>query len=230
MQIEILEFVEGARKARGLTVIIDVFRAFSVACYIIDGGAANLIVTGSPQQAFELRKKYRNSLLAGERNERKIDGFDLGNSPTEILSTPVEGKTVILTTTAGTHGLVNASRAETIVTGSLVNATAVAEYIKHLNPAHVSLVAMGYRAQTSAEEDLLCARFISDRLQGKETRFEKHISDLKNSSGKRFFLQKNFDFSPPTDFFLCTMTDRFNFVLRAEKMDEGVFSLSKIYQ
>jgi 2-phosphosulfolactate phosphatase len=36
MEIEILEFAEGARKARGLTVIIDVFRAFSVACYAID--------------------------------------------------------------------------------------------------------------------------------------------------------------------------------------------------
>ena len=227
MQIEILEFVEGARRAVGLTVIIDVFRAFSVACYIIDCGAEKLIVTGTPEKAFELRKKYRNSLLAGERNERKIDGFDLGNSPTEILCTPLEGRTVILTTTAGTQGLVNASHADTIVTGSLVNATAVAEYIKHVNPLYVSLVAMGYRAQTSAEEDLLCARFISDRLQNKGKKFEKQISDLRNSSGRRFFLQENLNFSPPTDFFLCTMTDRFNFVLRAEKMDEGVFCLAK---
>lgn len=228
MQIEILEFVEGAKKADGLTVVIDVFRAFSVACYIIDSGAAKLIVIGTPEQAFDLRKKYRNALLAGERNEKKIPGFDLGNSPTEILSANLFGKTVILTTTAGTQGIVNASNSDTIVTGSLVNATAVAEYIKQLNPIHVSLVAMGYRGQISAEEDLLCAKFIADRIQGKNTRFEKQISDLRNSSGRRFFLPENLEFSPPTDFFLCTMTDRFNFVLRAEKMDKGVFCLEKI--
>lgn len=228
MHIEILEFVEGAKKACGLTVIIDVFRAFSVACYIIDGGAARLIVTGSPEKAFELSEKYRNSILAGERNERKIEGFDLGNSPTEILKTPLEGRTVILTTTAGTNGLINASHAETIITGSLVNATAVAEYIKYLNPSHLSLVAMGYRAEISAEEDLLCARFITDRLMGNNTNFSEQISELRNSSGRRFFLKENIDFSPPTDFFLCTMTDRFSFVLRAEKMSEGVYSLAKV--
>ncbi|NSW94314.1 MAG: 2-phosphosulfolactate phosphatase [Bacteroidales bacterium] len=227
MQIEILEFVEGAKKARGLAVIIDVFRAFSVACYIIDGGAARLIVTGTPEQAFKIKGKYRNSILAGERNEKKIEGFDLGNSPTEIIKTPLEGKTVILTTTAGTQGLINAVNADSIITGSLVNATAVAQFIKHLNPAHLSLVAMGYRAEISAEEDLICARFIADRLRGKNTSFDEQISDLRKGSGKRFFLKENIDFSPPTDFFLCTMADRFDFVLQAEKMSEGIYCLSK---
>ena len=42
MKVEILEFVEGARRARGITVIIDVFRAFSVACYAADAGAARI--------------------------------------------------------------------------------------------------------------------------------------------------------------------------------------------
>ena len=44
MKVEILEFVEGARHAQGVTVIIDVFRAFSVACYVADAGAARIII------------------------------------------------------------------------------------------------------------------------------------------------------------------------------------------
>lgn len=228
MQIEILEFIEGARKAEGLTVIIDVFRAFSVACYAYDAGAVKVIATGEVDRAFELKKTYRNALLAGERDERKIDGFDLGNSPTEIIETNLSGKIFIHTTTAGTSGLVNASGPGPVITGSLVNAGAVAQYVKYLNPDRVSLVAMGYRAHISAEEDLLCAEIIESELRGRNTGFEKKISDLRFSSGQRFFLPGNIDFSPPTDFFLCTMLNRFGFVLRALKRSDGNIELVRI--
>jgi 2-phosphosulfolactate phosphatase len=77
MQVEILEFVEGARNARGVAVIIDVFRAFSVGCYAFDAGAARLIATSGVDDAFELKKRYKNSVLVGERDEKKIVGFDL---------------------------------------------------------------------------------------------------------------------------------------------------------
>ena len=228
MKIEILEFVEGAQKAKGMTVIIDVFRAFSVACYAFDAGAVKLIATGMIEDAFELKKKYRNSILVGEREEKKIEGFDIGNSPTEILKYDLNGKVVIHTTTAGTNGLVNANNASTVLTGSLVNAGAIVKYIRSVNPEHVTLVAMGYRAEESADEDILCARLISARLNNSNENFEQRISDLKNGAGMRFFNSQNLEFSPPTDFFLCTMTDRFNFVIRAEKRLDGNIDLARI--
>lgn len=228
MKIEILEFVEGARKARGLTVIIDVFRAFSVACYAIDAGASMLIATAEVDDAFNLKKQYRNSILVGERDEKKIEGFDLGNSPTEIIKTDLSGKTVIHTTTAGTNGLINAMNADITLTGSIVNVNAIIKYIKAINPEHVSLIAMGYKAVVSAEEDLLCAEMIKNGLEGKEENYKKKISDLKFSSGKRFFESANIDFSPPTDFFLCTLTDRFNFVLKSIRRLDGNIDLIKI--
>jgi hypothetical protein len=87
---------------------------------------------------------------------------------------------------------------------------------------------MGYRAKISAEEDLLCAQLIREMLKGGTEDFSQKISDLKNSSGKRFFNPANLEFSPPTDFFLCTMTDRFNFVLKAERRFDGNIDLMKI--
>ena len=51
MEIEILEFTEGAKNARGLTVIIDVFRAFSLACYAFGEGASRIIPVGEPEEA-----------------------------------------------------------------------------------------------------------------------------------------------------------------------------------
>jgi 2-phosphosulfolactate phosphatase len=221
MQIEISEFEEGARQARGLTVIIDVFRAFSVECYAVDSGASRIIATGDPEEAFRLREKYPSALLAGERNERKIPGFDFGNSPTEIIKSDLNGKTFIHTTTAGTAGLVNAVNADILISGSLVNASAVARYIYERKPGRVSLVAMGYRATIPAEEDLLCAEYIKSMIEGRNEDFDDRIAALRHTAGKRFFANENIDFSPPTDFFLCIMKDRFDFVLRAERRNDG---------
>jgi 2-phosphosulfolactate phosphatase len=228
MKIEILEFIEGAKKARGVTVIIDVFRAFSVACYASDAGAVRIFATDSPKDAFQLKSRYKNSILVGERHEKKIEGFDLGNSPTEIIKTDLLGKTIIQSTTSGTKGLVSAKNADIILTGSLVNLSAIIRYIKILNPVNVSLVAMGYRASLSAEEDLICAELIAAGLKDEPVNAENAISSLPNSSGKRFFNPENIDFSPPTDFFLCTMIDRFNFVLKAELRTGGYVELIRI--
>jgi 2-phosphosulfolactate phosphatase len=227
MKTEILEFVNGARQAEGVVVIIDVFRAFSVACYAFDSGAAQYIAVGDVESAFALQKKYHNAVLVGEIDEKKIEGFNLGNSPTEILNAKLDGVTVIHSTTAGTRGLVNAEKASVLLTGSLVNASAIVKYIRSIKPEHVSLVAMGYRATISSDEDMLCARIISERLSGNEYDYEKQISDLKTGAGKRFFNPENLDFSPPTDFFLCTMIDRFDFVLRAERRLDGNICLMK---
>jgi 2-phosphosulfolactate phosphatase len=228
MRVEILEFAGGAKEAKGVTVIIDVFRAFSTACYVYDSGAVRLIATGEVEKACALRTMYKHSVLAGERDEKKVDGFDFGNSPTEIMKSDLQGMTVILTTTAGTNGLINASDADLLLTGSLVNAGAVIKYIKALDPPLVSLVAMGYRAAIPAAEDLLCAEMIRAGLSGVKKDFQSDIGDLRHSAGKRFFDPANLDFSPPTDFFLCTMTDRFDFILKAESRLDGNIDLVKI--
>jgi len=228
MKIKILEFVEGARKAKGITVIIDVFRAFSVACYAFDAGAARLIVTAEIEEAFKLKNQYRNCVLAGERCEKKIEGFDFGNSPTEIIKSDLRGKTVVLTTTAGTCGILNAENADMIITGSFVNAGAIIKYIKAMNPHEVSLVAMGYRKTESAIEDLLCAELIASGLKDSNEDFDMRIADLRLTGGKRFFIPDNIDFSPPTDFFLCTMANRFNFILRGERRYDANIDLAKI--
>jgi 2-phosphosulfolactate phosphatase len=228
MKIEILEFVEGAKAAKGVTVIIDVFRAFSVACYAFDAGASGIIATSQVDEAFRLKKLFQQSVLVGERSEKKIEGFDFGNSPTEIIKSNIRGKTVIQTTTAGTSGLVNAMNADLVLTGSLVNAGSVVKYIKALNPMHVSLVAMGFRSKESAEEDLLCAEMIAAGLQDLPGIAVTRIADLQHTSGKRFFIPANLDFSPPTDFFLCTMVDRFDFILQAARRPDGNVNLIKI--
>ena len=151
MQIQILNLVEGAKEATGLTVIIDVFRAFSLDCYLFDNGAEMIIPVGDIEEAYRLKRENPEYVLIGERTEQMPEGFDFGNSPSHVLNHDFTGKTIVHTTSAGTQGMVNAMNADEVISGSFVNAGAIVEYIKHKNPQTVSLVGMGYGAEYPVE-------------------------------------------------------------------------------
>jgi len=215
MQIEILHLVEGARNAVGLTVVIDVFRAFSLACYIFEQGAVKIIPVGDVERAYQLRESNPDFLLIGERNNRKIPDFDFGNSPFEIRNTDFTGKSVVHTTSAGTQGIVNATMAEEILTGSFVNAGAIKAYLSRLNPVRISLVCMGYSAKYPIEEDTLCAEYIKQSLEGKAPDFDHMVKVIRETSGRRFFIPEYQGHCPKEDFDLCLRLNAFDFVIQA---------------
>lgn len=217
MDIKILQLVDGARDARGLAVIIDVFRAFSTACYAIDAGIEKIYPVGNIDLAFQLKKTNPDFLLVGERNEQKPQGFDFGNSPTHIINSNISAKNMIHTTSSGTQGIANAVNADEIITGSFVNATAICDYIKLHNPKTVSLVCMGYACQYPTTEDTLCAEFIKNKLEGKPNNFEQIKKTIRESDGSRFFEPDKQSWSPENDFYLCMDLNRFNFVLKVKK-------------
>lgn len=219
MQINIYQLLEGAKKAEGLAVVIDVFRAFSVACYVANNGAEKILPVGDIAIAYQLKKLNANSILIGERNERVPEGFDFGNCPTHILNENFTGKTIVHTTSAGTQGLVNAVKANERITGSFVNAPAIVRYIKMKQPKNVSLVCMGYSMQHPTEEDTLCAEYIKACLEGKQPDFNEMKKTIRNTSAQRLFAEENQEFSPSSDFDLCMDLGRFNFVLKAETFD-----------
>ena len=227
MDIKIYEFIEGAKKAKGLTVIIDVFRAFSTACYLFEQGVKNIIPVESVSEAFHLQNINSEFLLLGERNTKMVKGFNFGNSPTEILKQNLKDKTIVQTTSAGTRGLTSAIHADEVITGSFVNIQAIINYILKRNPKIVSLVAMGYNGETYTDEDYLCAEFIKNSLLGIQSDFESMKEKIRYGSGSRFFLAENAEHSPSSDFDLCLAIDRFPFVLQAKKVNEQLL-LKKI--
>ena len=214
MDIKILDLIEGARKATGLTVIIDVFRAFSLECYAIANGADKIIAVGDIAEAYEIKEKHPEVILIGEREEKMPEGFDFGNSPSHIMNIDFTGKTIVHTTSSGTQGMVNAVNAEEVITGSFVNAGAIIRYIQQKMPKSVSLVGMGYAGQYQVEEDAGCAQYIANELLGKDNDFEGMVDLIRKTSGKRFFLEENQHYAPKEDFDLCLNINRFNFVLQ----------------
>jgi len=214
MKIDILHLLEGARQARGLTVIIDVFRAFSTACYAIDHGAGEIYPVETIEEAFNLKKKYPEALLIGERNERKPEGFDFGNSPSFLLLADINGKPLIHTTSSGTRGISNAVKADLIITGSFVNSGAIVRYIRKINPARVSLVCMGYACEYPTDEDTLCAEYIRNEIKGIQSDWESMKKQIRKGSGARFFEDASQSWAPAADFDLCLSLNKFNFVLK----------------
>ncbi len=223
MEIRILQLHEGAENARGLTVVIDVFRAFSLACYISEKPIANYFLTDKIETAYELKKKFPEYILIGERNERKPEGFDYGNSPSHIIPCSFTNKTIVHTSSAGTQGAIcSVKNSEEVITGSFVNAQSIAQYILQKNPAEVSLVCMGYAAKYPTEEDTLCALYIKSLLENSYFSIEEEIEKLKFTSGKRLFLPENQEHSPASDFYYCTALNHFPFVLKALKTMDNV--------
>ncbi len=216
MNIRILHMIEGAKQARGLTVVIDVFRAFTVETYLSRANAAKIIPVGDMQIAFDYKKEHpENTVLCGERKGIIIDGFDYGNSPSQIAPLDLTGKTVVHTTSAGTQGIANAIHADEIIGGNLVAAEAIAEYIRRKDPEEVSLVCMGLNSLSQTEEDNLCAEYIKSLLEGNPLPDMKaRMADLKNTSGAKFFDPAQQSVFPERDFHLCLELDTVPFVLR----------------
>jgi 2-phosphosulfolactate phosphatase len=229
MQVEVLDHVAGALDARGIAVVIDVFRAFSVAPHAFDRGAARVFPVGEIAEAFELSRRFPGAVLAGERHARKLPGFDIGNSPTEVRALDLSGKAFVHTTHAGTQGLVNASAADEVLTGSFVNISAVYRYLVARAPQRVSLVRMGHEARERCAEDDLYAECLKTMLEGGNAPLGEVRDRLRNAPAARKFFDPACDWAPLEDFSYCTEVDRFDFALRLAHNPGQPLELERIW-
>lgn len=226
MKIKKLKFLKGAKKAEGLTVIIDVFRAYTTAAYLFANKAKKIFIVSKIETARKLKENLNNPVLIGERKGIKIKGFDFNNSPYFISQNNFADKEVVLSTSAGTKGIIAAQDASEIITGSFVNIKAVAEYIKSKNPEIVSLVAMGNNGVSDADEDNLYAQELYKILSGQEILPQSEIKKkLRSPAGDRFFEKSTQSEMPAEDFDYCLKINEFNFVIKAIKIEEDIFEL-----
>ncbi len=219
MNIQIHHFSNGAKKARGLAVVIDVFRAFSVACYVLDRGAREIVAVQEVEHARKLKQENPSWILIGERSGKKLPGFDYGNSPTELADASFIGKTVVQTTHAGTQNLCAAQDPEHVMTGSFLNAGATIDYIRAQNPSMLSLICSGVANEREATEDLLCAEYMRDSLVGTPRLFQDIKDELCAAQTSQRFFDSTREDSPESDFHLCLELDKFDFAVHRVSTD-----------
>ena len=239
-----------AGEARGVVVVIDVIRAFTVAAYALAGGARELWLVRTVEEAHTLREYAlaagvdgaslsQPPLLAGEVGGRLIPGFDMSNSPSQMAAADVRGRLIIQRTGAGTQGAVGASQAKRLLVGALVNARATAAYARQLamqGDGVITLLPTAWREQIgdgfhSPMEDEICADYLTALLTSPAA--TDAVSDAAEAlatalaamvASGRFADYADDDPDEPTaDIPAVLATDRFGFAMEGERrMAAGV--------
>jgi len=220
---------QGAKEAKGLVVVIDVFRAFTCAPIFFYFGAKEVILEQDPAKALSLKQEIPDSILVGEVNEVPINGGDLGNSPTEIIHKGekfFKGRTVIHRTTAGVRGAIMAQgSADEVLAGSFVMAKALAHYIRLNRPQTVTLVAMGDRAKARAPEDEACADYLEHLLTATPYDHIRTLTEIVFQSTAQKFIQGTKPYLPREDPIFCLQKDLFHMVLKVIKRGNLLYLL-----
>lgn len=215
MKIKKINGRPNAKEATGHVVVIDILRAATVEAYAFSKGASYIIPVYDVAEAFDLKKVNPSYILIGEKDGYKVDGFDYGNSPSEIIKANLEDKILIHRSSSGTKGLVNAVNAQELIFGSFVTASAIVRYLHSKNPNTVSLLALG-------KDDMICADYLELLLQG-------HIPDaalfrkkIYKEPSVAWFIDATVPEFPIADLELALDFNKFDFICSVERINGGL--------
>jgi len=183
MKIEINRCLEGAKTSDGITVVIDVFRASNTIIACLAGGAEYIVPVGELKDAYSLKSENPEHLLFGERGGIPPKGFDHDNSPVNAAKLDLKKKKIILTTSAGSQGIVYSKNADEILIGSFANARAIVDYLKNKAPEKISLLAIGNQAIEPAIEDEECAKYLKSQLEDEKMDLDQMRDEILKSDG-----------------------------------------------
>ncbi len=109
-----------------IVVVVDIFRATTTMCAALKNGAKCIIPVASIQEAQDYKAK--GYLVGAERNVKRCDFADFGNSPFDYTTDKVENKDVVFTTTNGTQAIEAANDAHILVIGAFSNISSIVDF------------------------------------------------------------------------------------------------------
>ncbi len=150
-----------------VAVVIDVLRATTTIATAFNNGA-EAVQTFSDLN--ELKKQSSNwpsssRLLLGERGGKRLEGFDLGNSPVALKPNIVNGKRLFMSTTNGTKSLDRVKDVKNLYVMALINRKAVAKRLLKENPDDVLILGSGWEGSYSLEDSLAAGSLASFLLE-----------------------------------------------------------------
>lgn len=146
-------------------VVIDVLRATTTIATALDAGAEAVQAFSNIEELMRQSDSWavEKRLRAGERGGKKVEGFDLGNSPLTCIPEVVKDKRLFLTTTNGTRALQRVERSPQVITAAQINRQAAVNYLLETQPDTVWMVGSGWQGDYSVE-DTACAGAISQSI------------------------------------------------------------------
>lgn len=215
---------------KNIIVIIDVFRAFSTAAFVLARSPNLYFLTNSSSIISELANLYKNPILIGKAEIGQNVFYTIPNSPTRTKALAIEQRIILHRTEAGAKGILNALQknpANIVLAASFVNAKATAKYITTLPHKKVTLIPMGHEAVTPSLEDNLCAEYIYGLLKGKSVFLSANWPSIRKGAGKYFFTDDQWQY-PKQDFNLCLKPNQFNFAIQAN-LRQGYAHLTPVW-
>lgn len=169
------------------TVVIDVLRASSTIITALTNGAKEVIPVGTIEFAVKVSGGIfgGHTLLGGERNTKKIEGFALGNSPSEYTKEIISGKSIVFYSTNGSRAIVKAKYSANLFICSFNNLKILAEHIKKLNEDVIILCA-GNNNFFSLEDSVCAGMLVTELIAGNKT------AELTDASTGALALFKSF--------------------------------------
>ena len=146
-------------------IAVDVLRATTTIANALLSGAeaiqafSDLDVLMKASEAWDADKRIR----IGERGGKKVEGFDLGNSPEACTPERVKGKRIFMSTTNGTRALESIRQAPTVLTAAFTNRARVVQHLVETQPETIWIVGSGWEGAFSLE-DTTCAGAIAASL------------------------------------------------------------------
>ncbi|MHB8337018.1 MAG: 2-phosphosulfolactate phosphatase [Ignavibacteriaceae bacterium] len=162
------------------TVVIDVLRASSTIVAALQNGAKEIVPVGTVEFAVKVSGGMfgGQTLIGGERNTKKIEGFALGNSPLEYTEDVVAGKSIIFYTTNGTKAIVKAKFSAGLFICAFNNISAVAKHLAMLdNDFEIQCAG---RSNNFSMEDTICAGKLISEIEKIKT--DLSLSDSAKAS------------------------------------------------
>ena len=163
-------------QTKDTSIMVDALRASTTITLALNT-YNEIIPCFTPEEAFELKKEI-NGIIAGERSGKRVEGFDVGNSPKDVENYDTDIETLILTTSNGTRILKDMD--STVLVGSMVNAKAVGYKSVEIAENEIDVVMAGYKGNFALEDFLAAGEilyWICDRLNN-----ECEISDYAKAA------------------------------------------------
>lgn len=142
-------------------VVVDILRATSCMTTAFAHGIESITPFALLEDCLAMKEK--DYFIAGERDGKKVDGFDLGNSPFEYMDERLKGKKIAFTTTNGTQAVAKSVGALEIIIGSFLNLSAVTAHLKNTS-SNILIVCAGWKGKVNME-DTLFAGAVVDQLK-----------------------------------------------------------------
>jgi 2-phosphosulfolactate phosphatase len=138
-------------------VVIDILRATSCMTTAFAHGINSITPFAKLEDCIAMKAK--GYFTAGERDGKKVDGFDLGNSPFEYMDGKLNGQKIAFTTTNGTQAIAKAIEAREIIIGSFLNLSAITKYLLE-GDNNVLLVCAGWKGKVNLEDTLFAGAVV----------------------------------------------------------------------